>query len=80
MDKIIFWNKINDFFSSAKNGELWLYGSTLAWEEDDEVLQFDFSKYLSIKDLWKTLDELMQDGLIEVVDTNNMSHIIVKIN
>ena len=46
MDKIIFWNKINDFFSSAKNGELWLYGSTLAWEEDDEVLQFDFSKYL----------------------------------
>ena len=59
---------------------MWLYGSTLAWEEDDEVLQFDFSKYLSIKDLWKILDELMQDGLIEVVDTNNMSHIIVKIN
>lgn len=80
MDKTTFWNKINEFFSSAKNGELWLYGMTLGWKEDDKVLQFDFSKHLSKKGLWKILDELTRDELIEVIDTYNMSHIIVKNN
>lgn len=80
MDKTTFWNKINEFFSSTKNGELWLYGMTLGWEEDDKVLQFDFSKHLSKKGLWEILDELTRDELIEVIDTHNMSHIIVKNN
>ena len=31
MDKTTFWNKINEFFSSTKNGELWLYGMTLGF-------------------------------------------------
>ena len=53
---------------------------TLGCEEDDKVLQFDFSKHLSKKGLWEILDELTRDELTEVIDTHNMSHIIVKNN
>ena len=80
MNKNTFWNKISESFSLAKNGEIWLYYGCLAYEnERDQEIIINYKEFgYDADSLWEELNQFEKNNLIEIIDTNNLSYIIIK--
>lgn len=79
MNKNEFWMTIKELFKEADRNELGIAFSFFGYKQNEEIIEIDYdSMGLTFETLISLLEELNKDGLVELIDTNNMGYLIYK--
>ena len=80
MNKNSFWNKISKYFELAKDNELATLGTWLGYlDKNENTIEIDYkSMGINYQNLISLFEELQNDNLIEIIDSNNMGYYIIK--
>lgn len=79
MNKKELWNWIKDLFDKADEQELGTSWSWFGFKKNDELVELNYKeKGLTFDNLLLLLQELSNDGLLQLINTHNMGFIIVK--
>ena len=77
MNKNEFWQMIKDSIEQADEKQLGLSCAFLGYKKNEDIVEIDYqSQNMTLEDLLASLKGLEADGLIELVDTNNMGYLI----